>query len=89
MPGYEVIGFVNNILVPVMGYTGWQSFDGLHCRVRAICDPGMLRMAYRRMDNTVESTKSWPIEVKIKDYSKAGLIPEEPRLHVRTHGEQE
>jgi agmatine/peptidylarginine deiminase len=88
MPGYEVIGFENNIPVPVMGYTGWQSFDGLHCRVRAIWDPGMLRMAHRRMDNTVEPAKSWPIEVKIQDYSKAGLIPEELKLNIRTHRDQ-
>ena len=89
MPGYEVIGFENNILVPVMGYTGWQSFDGLHCRVRAIWDPGMLRMAHHRMDNTVDPAKFWPIEVKIQDYSKAGLIPEELKLYVRTHRDQE
>jgi len=89
MPGYEVIGFENDIPVPVLGYTGWQSFDGLHCRVRAVWDPGMLRMAHRRIDNTVEPAESWPIEVQIQDYSKAGLIPEELQLHVRTQSEQE
>jgi agmatine deiminase len=88
MPGYEVIGFENDIPVPVMGYTGWQSFDGLHCRVRAIWDPAMLRMAHRRMDNVVEPAKSWPIEVKIQDYSKAGLITEELKLYVRTQSDQ-
>jgi hypothetical protein len=41
------------------------------------------------MDNTVGPAKSWPIEVKIQDYSKAGLIPEELKLHVRTHSDQE
>src|SRR4030043_881527 len=60
MPGYEVIGFENDIPVPVMDYTGWQSFDGLHCRVRAIWDPGMLRMAHGRMDSMGERAKSWP-----------------------------
>ena len=88
MPGYEVIGFENDIPVPVMDYTGWQSFDGLHCRVRAIWDPGMLRMAHRRMDGMVEPSKSWPIKVTIHDYSQAGLIPEELQLHVRTHSDQ-
>jgi agmatine deiminase len=88
MPGYEVIGFENDIPVPVMGYTGWQSFDALHCRVRAIWDPGMLRMAHRRMNNTVEPADSWPIEVNIQDYSKAGLVPEELKLYVRTKNDQ-
>jgi agmatine/peptidylarginine deiminase len=87
MPGYEVIGFENDIPVPVMGYTGWQSFDALHCRVRAIWDPGMLRMAHRRMDDTVEPAESWLIEVKIQDYSQAGLVAEELQLHVRTHSD--
>ena len=88
MPGYEVIGFENDITVPVMGYRGWQSFDGLHCRVRAIWDPGMLRMAHRRMDSTIKPAKSWPVEVTIQDFSKAGLIPEELQLHVRSHSDQ-
>jgi agmatine deiminase len=88
MPGYEVIGFENDIPVPVMDYTGWQSFDALHCRVRAIWDPGMLRMAHRRMNNTVEPAESWPIEVKIQDYSKAGLMPEELKLYIRTQNNQ-
>jgi len=88
MPGYEIIGFENDIPVPVMGYTGWQSFDGLHCRVRAIWDPGMLRMAHRRMDSTVKPAKSWPVEVTIHDYSEAGLIPEELQLHFRSHSDQ-
>lgn len=88
MPGYEVIGFENDIPVPVMGYKGWQSFDGLHCRVRAIWDPGMLHMAHRRMDDTVKPAKSWPIEVTIQDFSKAGLVPEELQLHVRSGSDQ-
>jgi agmatine/peptidylarginine deiminase len=88
MPGYEVIGFENDIPVPVMGYTGWLSFDALHCRVRAIWDPGMLRMAHRRMDETVEPALSWPIEVEIQDYSKAGLVSEELLLYVRTQNDE-
>jgi len=88
MPGYEVIGFENDIPVPVMEYTGWQPFDALHCRVRAIWDPGMLRMAHRRMNNTVEPAKSWPIEVTIRDFSKAGLMPEELKLYVRTQNDE-
>jgi agmatine deiminase len=88
MPGYEVTGFENDIPIPVMGYTGWQSFDGLHCRVRAIWDPGMLRMAHRRMDSMVKPAKSWPIEVTIRDFNKAGLIPEELQLHVRSRSDQ-
>ena len=88
MPGYEVIGFENDIPVPVMGYRGWQSFDGLHCRVRAIWDPGMLRIAHRRMDDQVEPAESWPIEAMIQDFSKAGLISEELQLHVRSRSDQ-
>ncbi len=88
MPGYEVVGFENDIPVPVMDYTGWQSFDALHCRVRAIWDPGMLRMAHRPMDDAVAPAESWPIEVTIQDYSRAGLIQEELFLQVRSRGDQ-
>jgi len=84
MPGYEVLGFKNDIPVPVMGYAGWQGFDALHCRVRAIFDPEMLSMTHRRLDETMPPAETYPIEVTIRDHSRAGLISEELLLFVRT-----
>ncbi len=88
MPGYEVIGFTNNISLPVWDYTGWQGFDALHCRVRAVWDSQMIRMSHKRINNIVEPAKSFPIEVFIKDYSKAGLIADKLRLYFKTNTNQ-
>ena len=81
MPGYEVIGFRND-----SGYD-WNWLDALHCRVRAVWDPGMLYMSHRPIDGRVEPAPSYPVEVLIRDYSRAGLVPEELRLRWRPGGE--
>ena len=83
MPGYEVIGFRND-----SGYD-WNWLDALHCRVRAVWDPGMLYLSHRRIDEQVEPAVSYPVEVTIRDYSRAGLVPGEQRLHWRLRGESD
>jgi len=83
MPGYEVIGFEHDGGL----LERWMSFDALHCRTRAIWDPEMLHMAHRRIDRTVEPAESFPIEVRIVDHSRAGLIAEELQLSWRPAGE--
>jgi agmatine/peptidylarginine deiminase len=84
MPGYRVIGFEHD------GHwlDQWMWFDAIHCRVRAIWDPEMLYMAHRRIDRTVAPEKSFPIEVRIVDHSRAGLIPEALQLSWRSSGEE-
>jgi agmatine deiminase len=83
MPGYQVIGFEHR-----GGWLErWMSFDALHCRTRAIWDPEMLYMAHRRIDETVAPAEVYPIEVKIKDHSQAGLIRETLELSWRPTGE--
>jgi agmatine/peptidylarginine deiminase len=83
MPGYQVIGFEHH-----GGWLErWMSFDALHCRTRAVWDPEMLYMAHRRVDEAVAPADLYPIEVKIRDYSGAGLIVEALELSWRPIGE--
>ncbi|HXH28153.1 MAG TPA: agmatine deiminase family protein, partial [Candidatus Polarisedimenticolia bacterium] len=81
MPGYEVIGFRND------SPYDWNWLDALHCRVRAVWDPGMLYLSHRRIDASVAPAASYPVEVTIRDYSRAGLVPDELRLFWRLRGE--
>ena len=84
MPGYRVIGFEHH-----GGWLEqWMSFDALHCRARAVWDPEMLYIRHRRVAGTVAPAAAYPIEVEIRDYSKAGLIPGELTLSWRRSGEK-
>jgi agmatine/peptidylarginine deiminase len=83
MPGYQVIGFEHH-----GGWLErWMAFDALHCRTRAIWDPEMLYMAHKRVAETLAPAEAYPIEVRIKDYSGAGLIREKLELSWRPSGE--
>jgi hypothetical protein len=77
MPGYEVLGFESP------DRYGWNWTDALHCRVRAIWDPQMLYMSHRRIDVRAKQAESYPIEVRIRDYSQAGLVEDEIKLFWR------
>ena len=77
MPGYEVIGYEYDDVV------GWAWYDALHCRVRAVWDPKMLYMTHKRIRDGVEPANSYPVDVLIRDYSRAGLIEEELKLSWR------
>jgi hypothetical protein len=46
----------------------------------------MLYMTHRRVDAIAAPGAAYPIEVRIKDYSRAGLIPEALRLSWRVAG---
>ena len=83
MPGYQVIGFEHH-----GGWLErWMSFDALHCRTRAVWDPEMLYMTHKRIAETVAPAEAYPVEARIKDYSKAGLIGETLELSWRPSGE--
>jgi len=81
MPGYEVIGYEYG------GSFGWAWYDALHCRVRAVWDPKMLYMAHKPIRDRVEPADSQRVEVVIRDYSRAGLLPAELKLSWRARGE--
>jgi agmatine/peptidylarginine deiminase len=82
MPGYQVIGFEHQT-----GWLkGWRWFDALHCRTRAIWDPEMLYMTHRRIDERMAPAEAYPIEVRIRDYSRAGLIHDSLELSWRLRG---
>src|SRR5262249_48803420 len=57
------------------------------CRVRAVWDPGVLSLSHRRLDDVVAPAASYPVEVLIRDYSRAGLVAGELRLLWRPKGE--
>jgi agmatine/peptidylarginine deiminase len=81
MPGYEVFGFEFD-----QGEDGWTYTDSLHCRTRAIWDRKMLHLTHKRMDAQVAKADKLPIEVRICDYSGAGLISDKLQLVWRTEG---
>ncbi len=85
MPGYQVIGFEHH----GSWYERWMSFDALHCRSRAIWDPEMLYLAHRRIDENVAPAAAYPVEVRIVDYSRAGLTSEALQLSWRLAGKDE
>lgn len=68
MPGYEIIG------VP---YTEWYYYDALHCRTREMMDPGMLLIWHMPYRGEVNHTDQFQVDVEIKRYSGADLIPDE------------
>jgi agmatine deiminase len=80
MPGYEVLGFEHD---------DWMWFDALHCRVRAVWDPEMLRMEHRPLDRVVEPADEYPVAVRIRGHSHAGLVSEDLELSWRLRGEDQ
>jgi agmatine deiminase len=79
LPGYEVLGFP---------WPEWQSFDALHCRVRAVFDPHMLRLSHPRLPAAVpNTTRGYPVLVEIDDRSGAGLVASGLAVHYRRAGE--
>ena len=81
MPGYKVIGFRNP------GREGWNWTDALHCRVRAVWDPGMLYMSHARLAAGVDPVAPMRIEALIRAYSGAGLMAADLKVFWRLQGE--
>ena len=77
MPGYEVIGFP---------WGSWYYYDALHCRTRAVFDPGMLRMTHARLDDEVSPAAGHTVTTMIDDRSESGLIPGQLKVHWRLTG---
>ncbi len=78
MPGFEVHGFA---------YDGWRDFDALHCRVRAVFDPGMLRVTHAAVRDGAAAGAPIPIEVTVRAYSGAPLVAGEQSLFWRLVGQ--
>lgn len=75
LPGYEV--------VPLQ-WSGWRGNDALHCRVRAVWDPGMLRIAHRRLAGNVTNTAAgYEIDATIRPYSGSAIINSSTRVTFR------
>lgn len=68
---------------------GWLGFDAVHCRTRAVWDPKMLHIDFPRIPKEVPEQASYDLNVRIVDYSKAGLIKDQLNVFYRKKGEQE
>ena len=66
---------------------GWLGFDAVHCRTRAVWDPQMLHIDFARIPNEVCEAETYPLNVRIVDYSKAGLVPDKLLVFYRKKGE--
>jgi len=63
MPGYEVIGFLNNTGNP------WYAEDALHCRTMGIFNPHMIHISHKSIrTEELNSNESIYIEAYIIDY---------------------
>lgn len=82
MPGYEVVGVLHN-----KGSNAWQSYDALHCRTSMIWDPKMIYLRHRRLEKSVSAAASYTVKALIVDYSRAGLVYDELKVHWRLRGE--
>ena len=69
MPGYEVIGFTNDV-------QDWQNSDALHCRAKGMADRGMLSIRHIPLHDTVTSSNGagYSVETDIIPYSGESLI---------------
>lgn len=98
MPGYKIKGFdyqinkeptVSEEARQHYGNRGWNAGDALHCRTRAMWDPGMLYMSVDNIPAHVQAAHEYPVYVIIKAYSKAPLVNESLKLSWRSKGTTE
>ncbi|MBN1409861.1 MAG: agmatine deiminase family protein [Spirochaetales bacterium] len=99
LPGYAVKGFTFDLdkepAVPDSARrmypdgNGWQPFDALHCRTRAVWDPGMLYVAVDPVPEKQESFVEYAVTASIVPYSGAPLLADGLKLYWRPAGESE
>lgn len=98
MPGYTVKGFEFALVdEPYLDQKvkdhyhryGWNSGDALHCRTRAVWDPGMIFISTKRIEKEVDSKHNNIVYTTIIDYSGKGLISDKAELVWRVIGEKE
>lgn len=94
MPGYNIKGFEFVLAEEPDAFNpddlyseiGWDPGDVLHCRTRAVWDSEMLFMHSGLIDKVVNPEEEYICHVKIKDYSKSGLINDELKVFYRKAG---
>ena len=95
LPGYDVKGFTfvlddepASSDIPREDYEeiGWQSFDVLHCRTRAVWDSKMLYVRATRPLGTVCAGEPYRVHATIVAYSGEELTEGMPKLHWRANG---
>lgn len=96
MPGYDVKGFTFVLDDEPEAYNpdglyegiGWDPGDVLHCRTRAVWDPGMLHIHVDTLDKEVPAADAHVLHVTIKAYSGEALLPESLQAFYRVRGEE-
>jgi len=78
MPGYEIIGIPSG---------SWYYYDALHCRTREMSDPGMLLLWHMPYRGEVPFQESFPVALRYRAYSGAGLVEGAQRVFWRVQGE--
>ncbi len=81
MPGYQIIGFENEV-------QAWQNSDALHCRTKGVSDRGMLSIIHKPLHDTVHSNASegYTISVNLIAYSKKDLYVDSCMLFYKHSG---
>lgn len=95
MPGYTVKGFEYKLddepeskdLRGIYDYVGWDAGDVLHCRTRAVWDPGMLYVRASRPYGPVFEGETYRVSATVVAYSGADLVESAPTLHYRAGGD--
>lgn len=77
LPGYEVLGFP---------FQGWRPWDALHCRTRAVFDPGLLRLVHGPLHDGVPASQPIAVQVRIDALSGASLLPDQLAVEWRLAG---
>lgn len=78
MPGYEIIGIPSG---------SWYYYDALHCRTREMSDPGMLLLWHMPYRGEVPFQDAFPVALRTRAYSGAGLVEGAQRVFWRVQGE--
>ncbi|MGI6342801.1 MAG: agmatine deiminase family protein [Bacteroidales bacterium] len=74
MPGYEVIGVVENPGTP------WESTDALHCRTHELADLGQLRIVHTPLYDSIEQNNGFEINADIISYSNSNIYADSTYL---------
>lgn len=90
LPGHRIKGFefvledepmLADMARRMYGEIGWRNFDALHCRTRAVWDPGMLHITVERVPPRVRGSAGHTVAARIVAYSGEPLLAD--RLVVR------
>ncbi|MDD4156491.1 MAG: agmatine deiminase family protein [Candidatus Cloacimonetes bacterium] len=81
MPGYEIIGVLNNTSNP------WMGTDALHCRTHELADPRMVFIGHTPLAFEVNYRNSYNIQATIKALSGFDLPLDSIKIHTKINSQ--